>query len=98
MEQVGELTRLFYAYGIIPAKAGASGVPSGIDDADVSSVAEGEMAALVSELNGNEYDPDAIAAASGNVDWVAPRAKAHDLVLTWASDRGPVIPLPMFTS
>src|SRR5260370_1130678 len=31
-------------------------------------------------------------------DWVAERAVAHDRVLTWASDRGAVIPLPMFTA
>ena len=90
------MTRLFYVYGIAPATAGVSGAPTGIDDTDVAIVAEGELSALVSELQG--YEPEAIAASSGDMDWVAPRAKAHDLVLTWASDRGPVIPLPMFTS
>lgn len=92
------MSRLLYAYGIVPAKAAISGVPGGIDDAEVSIVTEGEMGAIVSELTGNAYEPDVIAASSGDMDWVAPRAKAHDLVLTWASDRGPVIPLPMFTS
>ena len=87
---------MIYAYGIAPAKAAISGAPAGIDDAGVSLVAEGDVAAIVSELEG--YDPDAVARMSGDMDWVAPRAKAHDLVLTWASDRGPVIPLPMFTS
>jgi hypothetical protein len=90
------LKRLIYAYGIVPATAAASGTPVGIDDAGVSLVKEGEVAALVSELS--NVDPDTVAAMSGDMDWVAPRAKAHDLVLTWASDRGPVIPLPMFTS
>ena len=89
---------MIYVYGIVPAKTGASGVPEGIDDADVSVVKEGELAALVSELNGAGYDPETIADSSGDMDWVAPRAKSHDLVLTWASDRGPVIPLPLFTS
>jgi hypothetical protein len=92
------MSRFFYAYGIVPAKAGISGVPSGVDEQDVSVITEGEIGALVSELSGSEYDPEAIATASGDMEWVAPRAKAHDLVLTWASDRGPVIPLPMFTS
>jgi hypothetical protein len=92
------VTRLCYVYGIVPAKTGLSGMPAGIDDAAVMLVADGELAALVSELTGAGYEPDAIAASSGDMDWVAPRAKAHDLVLTWASDRGPVIPLPMFTS
>ena len=89
---------LFYVYGIVPAKTGAAAAPAGLDDADVSVVGEGDLAALVSELTGDSYDPESIASQSGNVDWVAPRATAHDLVLTWASDRGPVIPLPMFTA
>jgi hypothetical protein len=89
---------LFYVYGIVPAKAASTGAPAGVDDAAVSVVGEGDLAALVSELTGDSYDPESIAAQSGNVDWVAPRATAHDLVLTWASDRGPVIPLPMFTA
>jgi hypothetical protein len=92
------MPRLFYAYGIVPANSGISGAPSGVDDKAVSVINEGEIGALISELTGSEYEPDAIAASSGNMEWVAPRAKAHDLVLTWASDRGPVIPLPMFTS
>jgi hypothetical protein len=92
------VTHLIYAYGIVPANAAATDAPSGIDDREVSVVAEGPIAALVSELSGREYDPDAIATSSGDMDWVAPRARVHDLVLTWASDRGPVIPLPMFTS
>jgi hypothetical protein len=92
------MARLFYAYGIVPAKAAVSGAPAGVDEKEVSLVTEGDLGALVSELTGGEYSPDAIAAASGDMEWMAPRAKAHDLVLTWASDRGPVIPLPMFTS
>ena len=89
---------MIYAYGIVPAQAAMSGAPAGVDEADVSLVQEGDVAALVSELSGRAYDPDVIAASSGDMEWVAPRAKAHDLVLTWASDRGPVIPLPLFTS
>jgi hypothetical protein len=87
---------MIYVYGIVPSKAHVAGAPGGIDDAEVTLVKHGELGALVSELDA--YDPEAIADASGDMDWVAPRAKAHDLVLTWASDRGPVIPFPMFTS
>lgn len=89
---------LVYVYGIVPASAGAAGAPGGIDDAPISVVTAGKLGALVSELSGDAYDPDRIAELSGNMDWVAPRATSHDLVLTWASDRGPVIPLPMFTA
>lgn len=92
------MARLFYVYGIVPAGAATSGAPLGIDDTTVSAVAEGKVAALASELTGDEYEPDTIAAMSRDMEWVAARATAHDLVLTWASDRGPVIPLPMFSS
>lgn len=92
------MARLFYVYGIVPAGAATSGAPLGIDDTPVSAVAEGRVAALASELTGDEYEPDTIAAMSRDMEWVAARATAHDLVLTWASDRGPVIPLPMFSS
>src|SRR6185312_3815844 len=44
-----------------------------------------------------EYEASKLEAQSGNVDWISPRAMAHDRVLTWASDQGPVIPLPMFS-
>lgn len=92
------MTRLYYVYGIVPAKAATSGAPGGVDDAPVSAIGEGDLSALVSELTGDAYDPENIAASSGDVDWVAPRATAHDLVLTWASDRGPVVPFPLFTA
>lgn len=92
------MPRLFYVYGILPATAGASGVPAGVDETPVAIVSEGDVAVMVSELSGDAYDPQTIASLSGDMDWVAPRAAAHDLVLTWASDRGPVIPLPLFSS
>ena len=92
------IRNVIYVYGIVPSTASTSGVPGGIDDADVTVVKEGELGALVSDLDGERYDPETISASSGDMDWVAPRASALDLVLTWASDRGPVIPLPLFTS
>jgi hypothetical protein len=92
------MASVFYVYGIVAAEPAASGAPVGLDDAPVVLQREGDLAALVSELDANDYGPDAIEARSGDVDWVASRAVAHDRVLTWASDRGAVIPLAMFTS
>jgi hypothetical protein len=94
---------LWYVYGIVPAQATPASppasLPSGLDDATVS-VERGEgsnVAALVSVLTGPDYTPDSLEAKSGEVDWLSPRAIAHDRVLTWASDRGAVVPLPMFS-
>jgi hypothetical protein len=92
------MARLWYAYGIVAAQTAVADAPAGLDGAKVVMRRAGDVAALVSELDGDEYDPAAIEARSGDVDWVAERAVAHDRVLTWASDRGAVIPLPMFTS
>jgi hypothetical protein len=92
------MARLFYVYGIVPAGAASASAPAGLDDAPVAVERDGKLAALYSELDGDEYEPAVIEARSGDVDWVAPRAMAHDRVLSWASDQGPVIPLAMYTS
>ena len=88
---------IWYVYGIVPEDATATSAPGGIDDAAVVIERHAGVAALVSVLEDPEYAPDAIEASSGDVEWLSPRAVAHDRVLTWASDRGPVVPLPMFS-
>lgn len=89
--------QVIYVYGIVPAGLDASSAPPGIDGARVHLEREGELAALISELDADAYASDEVEARSGDVEWVAPRAMSHDAVLTWASDVGPVVPLPMFT-
>ena len=88
---------LWYVYGIVPGDTSMTSIPGGIDDADVSIERVADIAALVSVLDGADYSPSAIERASGDVEWLSPRAVAHDRVLTWASDHGAVIPLPMFS-
>ena len=36
----------------------------------------------------SQYEPPTLEANSGDVEWLSPRAVAHDRVLTWASDLG----------
>ena len=74
-------------------------LPSGLDDAEVTVERRGgaRAAALVSVLDGEQYAPSALEATSGDVEWLSPRAVAHDRVLTWASDLATVVPLPMFS-
>ena len=88
---------IWYVYGIVPEDTRMSSPPSGLDDARVTIERHAGVAALVSVLGGDEYAPSAIEANSGDVEWLSPRAVAHDQVLTWASDHGAVIPLPMFS-
>jgi hypothetical protein len=88
---------LWYVYGIVRGDARVASAPAGIDDAAVVLERHAGVAALVSVLDDHGYAPSAIEANSADVDWLSPRAVAHDRVLTWASDHGPVVPLPMFS-
>jgi hypothetical protein len=69
----------------------------GLDDARVTLERAGGVAALVSVLDATTYAAQALETNTANVEWLSPRALAHDRVLTWASDRGAVVPLPMFS-
>lgn len=90
---------LWYVYGIVPNDGTMAPNLVGLDDAPVRLEPgdDGRFAAVVSVLEGPDYTPEAIEARSGDVDWLSPRAVAHDRVLTWASDHGVVIPMPMFS-
>lgn len=90
-------SEICYVYGVAPADLDVRLAPEGLDDAAVHACVDGNFAALVSHLDGTQYAPAVIERATEDVDWLAPRAVAHDRVLTWASDRGPVIPLPIFS-
>lgn len=93
-----------YVYGVVPAPAaqpqdGAGSVPvppPGIDGTDVRLLAVGEFGALVSTLDGTRYAADLVGQLGSDPEWMAPRAVAHDAVVTWASDNGPIVPLPMW--
>ena len=91
--------RIWYVYGVVPRAFTLGGVPAGVEDAPVSLVSEGDVAAAVSELDRERYGTAALEASTADVQWIGARAVAHDRVLTWMSDRaaGAVIPLPMLT-
>lgn len=88
---------IWYVYGITADAFDASGAPAGIDDAPVTVEHVNGFGVLVSQLDASAYDAAAVERSSADVEWVSPRAVAHDRVLTWASDRGAVVPLPMFS-
>jgi hypothetical protein len=88
---------VLYVYGVVAPTFDLSRAPDGLEDAALGLVRSGSAAALVSELDGDRYAPAAVERGTEDVEWLAPRAVAHDRVLTWASDRGPLVPLPMFS-
>jgi hypothetical protein len=91
------LDSIWYVYGIVPGEFASGSLPEGLDDAGVAIERRGDLAALVSVLNGTTYAPERVEQDSGDVEWLSPRATAHDRVLTWASDHAAVVPLPMFS-
>jgi len=88
---------IWYVYGIVSSEMPETTLPVGLDDMSVSLERHDGIAALVSVLDGDRYAPAALELSSGDVEWLSPRAVAHDRVLTWASDHGAVVPLPMFS-
>ena len=94
---MAESTDIWYLYGVVPATFEMAHAPEGVDDLAVERCVDGSVAALFSRLDGERYTPAAIERATEDVEWLAPRAVAHDRVLTWASDKGPVVPLPIFS-
>jgi hypothetical protein len=92
---------VLYVYGVVPAALAPRHTATGVDDTQVAiqpaATDDARIAALVSVLDAGEYAPERLERRTADVNWLAPRATAHDRVLTWASDRGPVVPFPMFS-
>ena len=86
-----------YVYAVVDAGASLADAPAGVDGAVVEVEREDRVAALVSAVDGRVYAGSEVEARSGDIEWLGPRARAHDQVVTWASDRGATVPLPMFT-
>ena len=93
--QLGD--RVEYVYGIVAADRDIDRAPAGLDGHAVRTVVEGDLAALISSLDAAQYSPELLDAKAADLAWLGPRAQAHDAVVTWANDPGPVVPLPMWT-
>jgi hypothetical protein len=89
---------IYYVYGVTPPTLDLSRAPQGLDDSALGFETEGPLGAIVSRLDSDAYAPARIEASTADVEWLGPRAVAHDRVLTWASDQGPVAPFPMFSA
>jgi hypothetical protein len=67
-----------------------------LDGTAVTLVPIADLAALVSALPNGDYDPATVESRLADIDWLSPRAIAHDSVVSWASDKGGVVPFPMW--
>lgn len=91
------IERLCYIYGVVGSKVDVDSAPPGIDGGKVSLIPASDLFALATSVGAADYAPDRVETLTADVDWVSERAAAHDRVLTWGSDLGPVIPFPMWT-
>jgi hypothetical protein len=89
--------RLLYVYGVVRPGFDASASPAGVEGASTAVLDAGEFAVLASRVPAATLAPEVIEQRSGDMEWVSPRAMAHDRVLTWAQEQGGIIPLPMFS-
>jgi hypothetical protein len=89
---------LHYLYGVVPGDTALASYPPGVDGGAVRTLRVDDLAAIVSVVDRATYHADTVAQLSGDVEWVTPRAAAHDRVLTWAGDRADaLVPMPMLT-
>ena len=90
---------IWYVYGIVPAGTPTSTLTVGLDNTAVALETFDAICALVSALDAAPYEATAMETNSADLEWLGPRAVAHELVLTRASDAaaGAVVPLPMFS-
>lgn len=88
---------LLYVYGVVGPAFDAARAPSGLDDAPVEVLSGPSFGALLSRVSADRYAPAVIEQRSGEMEWVTPRAMAHDRVMTWAQEHGGIVPMPMFS-
>ena len=89
---------LSYLYGIVPADAPDPPADlAGVDGGAVRVVRGERVAAIVSDVSEEAYADEAIDARLSDLAWVGERGLAHERVLDWYAERGPVIPLSLFS-
>lgn len=89
---------LLYLYGVVSAEAPApTAEVQGLEGASVRLVRVDDLAAVVSELPLEGYDERTLDTRMSDVQWVGERGLAHERVLTWFVDRGPVVPFTPFS-
>ncbi|HEV2129682.1 MAG TPA: GvpL/GvpF family gas vesicle protein [Longimicrobiaceae bacterium] len=93
-----ESTTLTYLYGIVPEDAPEPPAElAGIEGAPVRLLRAYGVAAVVGDVADEVYAAEKLDARLADLAWVGERGVAHEIVLTWFADRGPVIPLSLFS-
>jgi hypothetical protein len=89
-----------YLYALLRAKDDAQLAidDAGIDDAPVRVVAADDLAAVVSTVAAESFDPASIEAHMADLTWLESVARAHDRVVSAAARAATVIPLRLGTT
>lgn len=89
---------LTYLYGIVASDA--EDPPAdllGLDGGRVRVVRGERVGALVSDVAAPDYTDAVLDARLSDLQWVGERGLAHERVLDWYAERGPIIPLSLFS-
>lgn len=89
---------LTYLYAVVPGDAPE--LPDGlrgIEGAPVRLLRAGGLAAAVGDVPADAYGEEALDRHTSDLAWVGERGAAHEAVLLWLADRGPVLPLTLFS-
>lgn len=97
-ENGGDGERVLYLYAVVPAEAEEPPAElAGLEGGAVRLLRSGRLAAVVGALPAGEYSDEALDARLGDLRWVGERGIAHERVLDWFLERGPVVPLSLFS-
>jgi hypothetical protein len=88
------MSRLVYVYAVVPASTRLAAELTGIDAAPVRLLDEGQVAAAVSSVPAAEFDDEPLNRLMRDMDWLAPRATAHQAVNAALFDRADAL-LPL---
>lgn len=93
-----EDTTLTYLYAVVPEDAPEPPAElRGVEGTHVRLLRAGGVAAVVGEVPAEEYGEEVLDARLADLPWVGERGAAHETVLLWYADRGPVLPLALFS-
>jgi hypothetical protein len=89
---------LLYLYGIVSSDAPEPPPElKGMEGAAVRLLPAGPLAGVVSEVPAAVYADDPLNSRLDDLAWVGERGVAHEQVLDWFAERGPIIPLSLFS-
>lgn len=89
---------VIYLYGFVPEDAGppATGL-LGVGDSEVERVGGPGMAAIVSRVDADEFQGEALERNCADVEWMARHGLSHEQVVAWFVDHATILPSRFLT-